>query len=800
MSAEISIGARLAVPLRRKIYSGIALILHDNPPPYPTKDVIAIIDATPIVGSTQLLMWQWTAQYYMCSIGEVMKAALPASLKLESETRIALVGEAADICDTANLDANQTAIVNFLRHKESVCIEEMNDIISDIMSKKHLLSTIESLLRQEIITICEHLRDTYKPKMVVFNALHPSILCEDDINDLFTTFKRSPQQEKLLLAYLSLAVPLSFEHPQWIPRHALLAAANVKPSTLKTAIRKNIFVEMQQEENSPLPQEISACTMPQLSPAQAAALSDINECFQTKNVVLLHGVTSSGKTEIYIHLIQQALQENKQVLYLVPEISLTMQLIVRLKKVFGEAVGIYHSKFSDNERAKVYYSLLRCEIKIVLGVRSSVFLPFSSLGLIIVDEEHEQTYKQSDPAPRYHARDFAIMTALQTNARVLLGSATPSIESAYNAQTIGKYGYVTLTHRYGGAEMPQIVMVNISGMRTSKGGSVFSPFLVNEIEKCIDNHQQVLLFQNRRGFAPYLECRDCGWTMGCEHCSVALVYHKRENSMVCHYCGFSAPVPHTCLACDSVGLMTKGIGTEKVEEELRIIFPAAAIERMDLDTARTRTSMQRIIADFESGQTQILVGTQMITKGLDFDNVGLVGVLDADGMLSYPDFRSAERCFQSLVQVAGRAGRRGSGGGKVLVQTRMPLHPLLQQVRDSNYDDMFDSQLAERSKFGYPPFVRLVRIVLKHKDERLLGRAAAALDGLLRGVFAPQYVLGPQPPLVNKVRNLYILHFLVKISRDTNLAAAKELLSLQIVAMLAHQDYRSVAANVDVDA
>ncbi|MDR0419044.1 MAG: primosomal protein N', partial [Prevotellaceae bacterium] len=537
--------------------------------------------------------------------------------------------------------------------------------------------------------------------------------------------------------------------------------------------------------------------MPNLSSLQQGAYDKIEKYFGQGKVTLLYGVTSSGKTEVYLHLMKKIIKQGKQVLYLLPEIALTAQLVSRLTKIFGTKVGVYHSKFSDAQRVEIYQSLLNSnEVSIILGVRSSIFLPFTNLGLIIVDEEHENTYKQQDPAPRYHARDTAIVMAAKYGANILLGSATPSVESYYNAME-GKYGLVTMSERYGNAMLPEIKLVNVKEQRRKPNVGYFSPLLIEEIRQALEQREQVILFHNRRGFSPYIECKECGWIPQCEHCNVSLTYHKKGNRLVCHYCGYTISMPHSCLACGSGELVTRGMGTQKVEEELEILFPDIAIERMDLDTTRTRSAYERIIADFENRSIQILIGTQMVTKGLDFDNVSLVGVLNADAMLAYPDFRSAERSFQLILQVAGRAGRRDKQG-MVLVQTVAPLHPILQEVMQNDYVGMYQRQVEERNLFRYPPFVRLIKITLRHKDENILYEASTFLDQRLKSIFG-ENVKGPEIPVINRIQNRYLVSFLLKIERNTSANRSKQLLMRCFNEVLQMPEFRQLSITPDVD-
>jgi primosomal protein N' (replication factor Y) len=596
-----------------------------------------------------------------------------------------------------------------------------------------------------------------------------------------------------------MAMPINFSSPFQVQKKLLLEKTQATDAVLKACAGKKIF-ELVQHEVSRLDSSDEADEaeqMPVLSAAQQRAFDEIKNHFSEKQVALLHGVTSSGKTEIYMHLIEEALTQGKQVLYMLPEIALTAQLINRLKKVF-RSVGVYHSKFSDAQRVEVYQNLLKNADKptLILGVRSSLFLPFSNLGLVIVDEEHENTYKQQDPAPRYHARDTAIVMAARHGAKALLGSATPSIESYSNAIS-GKYGLVELFERYGKVELPEVQIVNVSFQRKQKNGGHFSPLLLKEVEDALVKKEQVILFQNRRGFSPYVECKECGWIPQCEHCNVSLTYHKRTNQLVCHYCGFTIAMPHVCLACGGSHLETKGFGTEKVEEELQLIFPHAVVERMDLDTTRTRSAYERIISDFENRNIDILVGTQMVTKGLDFDNVSLVGILNADNLLSFPDFRAGERSYQLMSQVAGRAGRRGKRG-RVLVQTVQPRHEILQHVLHGDYKGMYASQMSERHDFLYPPFTRLIKITMKHRDEKTLFHAAKVANQSLRNIFAHR-ISPPVIPLINRVHNRYIINFLLKIEREKSTEKAK-LLIKDIFAQIMHiAEFKQVEIITDVD-
>ena len=795
MQAAVQVGVRVAAPVgQRKIYAGVVQRIHADVPPYATKEVASVLDSAPLVNARQLALWSWIAQYYMCSAGEVMKAALPAALKMESETRVSLDSGWEDL--ELELSRAESDMLQALQAKTTLSVEEL----SAAVHLKNALPVVQQLLSKRAVRIEEQLVSTCKPRYETMVALHPSVGSEEDLNARFALTARAPQQEQLLLAYVSMALPIAYSAPLQVAQKALLEKTGIAAAVLKACVSKNIFAlyrrPLRPASADDEAEDFSA-TMPTLSPAQQQAYDDIRQRFAEKQVVLLHGVTSSGKTEIYMHLIAQALAQGKQALYLLPEIALTAQLINRLKKVFG-SVGVYHSKFSDAQRVEEYRRLLEnsAQPSLMLGVRSSIFLPFSNLGLVIVDEEHENTYKQQSPAPRYHARDAAIMMAAQHGAKVLLGSATPAVESYHNAAS-GKYGLVELLERYGQAELPEVRIVNVAYLKSRQGEKHFSPVLLNEIGAALERGEQVILFRNRRGFSPYVECRECGWIPQCEHCNVSLTYHKRSHQLVCHYCGFAIGLPQRCLACDGVALEAKGFGTEKVEEDLRLIFPSAAVERMDFDTTRTRSAYERIIADFESRKIQILVGTQMVTKGLDFDNVSLVGVLNADSMLSFPDFRAGERSYQLMAQVAGRAGRRGKPG-RVLIQTVQPQHHILGCVQRNDYQEMYRAQVADRQELLYPPFVRLIELTLKHRSEQTLLRAAQALALRLKAIFGSR-VLGPVAPLVNRIQNRFLLKFTLKIERGKSVEKAKALLLAQFAEIRQIDEFRQLEIIPDVD-
>lgn len=789
----------MVVPLQtRKMYAGIVYRLHNNKPQgVDIKDIIQVIDQHPIVLPIQFKLWEWISQYYMCTLGEVMKAALPAALKLESETYLE---PATDSFEPANLTPPEQQVMFFLRDKKKHTIQ-------DVVAKsgvKGAIKVIKALISKDLVEVVERLGQNYQPKTVPFISFTPQYQNHDALNTLIDNLKRAPQQEKLIMAMLSSGAAGDKILEVEVRQSTLLKRLDLSSSVVNTLIVKGIL-KRRMVEVSRIERHDSLGKSPAaLNEAQQKALDDINKQFETHGVTLLHGVTSSGKTEIYIHLMAQTLEAGRQVLYLLPEIALTAQIINRLRNVFGERVGIYHSKYGDARRAEVYNGVINhdpasqlARYSIILGVRSSVFMPFNNLGLIIVDEEHENTYKQDNPAPRYNARDVAVVLGQFHGAKVLLGTATPSIESFYNAQ-FGKYGFVELSTRFRNMALPEVKVVNLRKARRDRQmHSHFSQTLIQAIDHTLQAHEQIILFQNRRGFAPVVECDECGWVPHCEHCDVALTYHKFTNQLVCHYCGFSIKPPTQCLACGSKVLKTKGFGTEKLEDELAIIFPNARIKRLDLDTTRSRMAYETIIDDFQNGDIDVLIGTQMVTKGLDFDRVSLVGILNADSMLNYPDFRAFERSYQLMSQVCGRAGRKGRRG-LVILQSAQPEHTIVQEVVNQQYTKMYNEQIAERLKFKFPPFCRLIGISLRFRDKYLLAQIARDCASWLRESLG-NGVLGPEPPLVERVQNLYIQEILVKVDRSQALNQVKELIAYYTGALRQRKDAKSLQIYIDVD-
>ena len=789
---EVQIGCRVVVPFgRKKFYTAIVRNIHYcAPTEYEVKEISALLDASPILLPNQFKFWEWIADYYLCAQGDVYKAALPSGLKLESET---IVEYNPDFEADAPLPEREQRILDLLAIDSQQCVTKLEKD-SGI---KNILTVIKSLLDKEAIFVKEELRRTYKPKTEARVRL-VGTADEKRLHILFDILSRAPKQLALLMKYVECSGVLGAGTPKEVSKKELLQRADVAPSVLNGLVDKKIFEIYYHEIGRLDKQEKEIVELNPLNEFQQRAFDEVVQSFQEKNVCLLHGVTSSGKTEIYIHLIEEAIRQGKQVLYLLPEIALTTQITERLQRVFGARLGIYHSKFPDAERVEIWRKQLgENGYDIILGVRSSIFLPFRNLGLVIVDEEHENTYKQQDPAPRYHARSAAIVLAAMYGAKTLLGTATPSIESWQNARE-GKYGFVQLKERYKEIQLPEIIPVDIKELhRKKRMVGQFSPLLIQYMKEALEQKEQVILFQNRRGFAPMVECRTCGWVPKCKNCDVSLTYHKGINQLTCLYCGYTYQLPKSCPACEGTELVNRGFGTEKIEDDIKILFPEAAVARMDLDTTRTRSAYEKIIADFEQGKTDILIGTQMVSKGLDFDHVSIVGILNADTMLNYPDFRSYERAFQLMAQVAGRAGRKNKRG-RVVLQTKSIDHPIIHQVIANDYEDMVGGQLVERQMFHYPPYYRLVYVYLKNHNEALLDQMAAVMADKLRAVFGNR-VLGPDKPPVARIQTLFIKKIVVKIEQNAPMGRARELLLRIQREMLADERYKSLIVYYDVD-
>lgn len=798
---RVRIGSRVVVQFgAKRYYTGIVAKLHEeNPRPgLELKEVADATDPAPIVLPGQIDLWQWISDYYMCTPGEVMKAALPSGLKPESET---VVARNADFDETeAALGKREAALLQALRPDKGyklLALEKETGMAN-------LLLPARRLMEMGAIQVYETLQQRFKPRTETCVRLAAEYAGEEPLNAFFETLKRSKAQEALLLRYLDraeAAAALKLQNRELLKE---VTRSELCPSeserTALAALRKKGVLECYTRTTA----RTGGKAHPelrgrkQLAEKQQAAHDRIVSVFAQKDVCLLHGVTSSGKTEVYMALIEETLAQGKQVLYLVPEIALTTQLTTRLGRVFGERMGVYHSKFPDAERVELWQRQLGpTPFPLILGVRSSVLLPFQNLGLVIVDEEHETSYKQQDPAPRYHARDTAIVLARRCGAKVLLGTATPAIETYHNAQA-GKYGLVEMPTRYGEVEMPEIVVEDVKELRRKKlMKTPFSPRLTEEVRNALQQHEQAILFQNRRGYSPVVECRTCGWTPRCSKCDVSLTLHRRMNRLVCHYCGAAYDVPRQCPNCKDTELRDMGYGTEKIESEARGVFPDARTECMDLDTTRTRTAYENIIERFQHGETDLLIGTQMVTKGLDFDRVRVVGIINADQMLNLPDFRAHERAFQMLSQVAGRAGRRGRRG-LVVLQTRQPELPVVGQIVRGDYRGMYRDQTEEREAFGFPPACRLINVYLKHRREEVVAHAAEALATLLRPHFG-EGLLGPDRPIVSRVQLLFIRKLVVKIPLTLPTAGVRRTLWAAHDLLLQQPAYKSTALYFDVD-
>ena len=796
MAGQVQLGCRVVVPFgKKKFYTGIVRNLHClKPEGYEVKEVTAVLDAHPILLPMQFKFWEWLADYYLCTQGDVYKAALPSGLKLESET---VVEYNPDFEATERLPEREQRVLDLLATEPEQAVTRLEKE----SGLKNILPVVKSLLDKEAIFVKEELKRTYKPKMETRVRLTQAARNERRMHFFFDELqRRAPKQLDLLMKYIELSGCLGGGDVREVSKAELLQRASATPAVFGGLVEKGVFEVYQQEVgrlNGAFPSGVVQ-PLNSLNTHQQRAYDAVCESFRQKNVCLLYGVTSSGKTELYIHLIDAVLRQGKQVLYLLPEIALTTQITERLKRVFGGRLGIYHSKFPDAERVEVWQKQLSEQpYDIILGVRSSVFLPFQRLGLVIVDEEHENTYKQQDPAPRYHARNAAIVLAAMYGAKTLLGTATPSIESWYNATT-GKYALVELKERYKEIQLPEIIPVDIKELQHKKRmNGPFSPLLLQYVREALEQKEQVILFQNRRGFAPMIECHTCGWVPRCKNCDVSLTYHKGLGQLTCHYCGYTQPVPRKCPACEGVDLRNRGFGTEKIEDDIQALFPEARVARMDLDTTRTRAAYERIIADFEQGRTDILIGTQMVSKGLDFDHVSVVGILNADTMLNYPDFRAYERAFQLMAQVAGRAGRKNRRG-RVILQTKSMDHPIIPQVIANDFEGMADGQLAERQLFHYPPYYRLVYVYLKNRNETLLDLMAQTMAGRLQAVFGTR-VLGPDKPPVARVQTLFIRKIVVKIETSAPLPRVRQLLVQVQRGMQAEDRFKSLIVYYDVD-
>jgi primosomal protein N' (replication factor Y) len=793
----IAVGHRVVVQFgKQRVYAAIVSKLHDKQPEgYITKDVLDVIDESPVVTNSQFKLWQWMSNYYMAYPGEIMSAALPVALRLQSESVIVINDDFNG--DTSILTDKEFLVWEALQMQQELTLNE----IGKILSVRQVMPIIRALVKKNVVQVLEEIAERYKPKLIDIVDFDSSI---DVTSDSFSSIlagieKKAPKQLDVILALMKLKREQGEEA---VMKSILLKEANSTTAIVTTLVKKNILSIQTIKSDRIAPYNGDVVPPKELNEIQQVALNDIQMAFEHNKVTLLHGVTSSGKTEIYIHLIEEQLKNNKQVLYLLPEIALTSQIIHRLQKHFGQQVLIYHSRFNEHERVEVWNKILDDNLnqntsRIVIGARSSVFLPFEKLGLVIVDEEHDPSYKQTDPSPRYNGRDVGIVMAAQQGADVLLGSATPCMETYFNAIT-GKYALVNLKKRYAGIEMPDVVLVNVQQARQSKAmKGNFSSKLIEEIEETISKNHQVILFQNRRGFAPFLECGVCSWVPICSNCDVSFTYHKIRNELKCHYCGQTMIKPVECSSCHSYDLQMRGFGTERIEEDLKLILPDVKVARLDHDTTRTKNGYQSILADFEAGNIDILVGTQMVTKGLDFDRVHVVGILNADSMLHYPDFRSNERGYQLLSQVSGRAGRKNQKG-KVIIQTYSPDHAVLQDVINHDFESFYKRELTERYNFSYPPYSRLIEIRLKHQDYTQVDAAANDLTLLLKRKFGKR-VLGPNQPSINRIRNYFIRTIMLKIEKTLNASEVKTMMGEVIHTFKTNSKVQQLVIQIDVD-
>ena len=789
LAGEVSFGVRVEVQFgRNKIYSAVVTeMYHGNPENAEAKEIISVIDKEPVITPIQWDFWQWMAEYYCCSSGEVMNAALPGGLRLDSETSIMLNPHFED--DAGELSDKEYLIYEALTIQSELTIEQ----VSSILQLKTIRPVINALIEKQVITLKEELKSKYKPRTVhAIRLKEPFLSDEALLSEIFAKVeKQSSRQLEALSAFLQLS-----RKEQTVLAQDIYEMAKVDISVLRALEKKGVFEIFKQDVSriEKYGEEIQESS--ELSRQQGLAIKDIRTAFETKRVVLLHGVTGSGKTRVYTDLIKEAIDKGEQVLYLLPEIALTTQITGRLQQVFGDDIVVYHSKCGDAERVELWQKVMQGK-PVVLAARSGLFLPYAKLGLVIVDEEHDPSFKQTEPAPRYNARDAAIVLAMKHGAKVLLGTATPSIESYYNAKT-DKYGLVVMPERFSGLQLPQIKFANTLKDSRSKVKTDFTATLIEELRKAFEQGEQSIVFQNRRGYAPYLQCGDCAWKADCVNCDVSLTYHKGAERLRCHYCGHTQQITRSCPSCGSSNISIRGMGTEKVEDELKIFLDKAQIGRMDTDVVRTRSAHSRIINDFEERRLDVLVGTQMVTKGLDFDNVSLVGVVNADSLLYFPDFRSGERAFQLLMQVAGRAGRKHKRG-QVIVQTSDPRHPVLKDVEKGDYEGFFNRELQERKDFQYPPLVWLIQVQIRHKKAEVVNHASRILADMLKKQFGKR-VFGPALPTVARLRSYFLMDIMIKIEKDRQkLEIVKKFLISDIAEMKKQQGLSTVDVVIDVD-
>jgi primosomal protein N' (replication factor Y) len=796
LNDNVKFGIRVVVPFGKgKLYTALVTKIHEIvPSDYQVKYVEFILDEQAIITEIQYKFWNWIANYYMAAIGDVMNAALPSNFKLGSETKITLHPNFEG--DTSRLNDRQFQIYEALEIQEVLDLKE----IAEIVGIKTIQPIIKELIDLKIVMTQEELSYKYIPKTAIYYYLNQDYRNETALTEILNSFESSKKKEKQFTAMISFLKHLkSNDFDQGVPKKLILDD-EINISALNSLEKNNILfskrIQIERLENN----DVELKKKKILADFQLKALEEINHFYLEKDICLLHGITGSGKTEVYVELIEEQLNKGKQVLFLLPEIALTTQLIQRLSAYFGDLIGIYHSKFNQNERVEIWNHVLNnhpTRFRIILGARSSIFLPFQNLGLIIVDEEHESSFKQYDPSPRYNARDCAIVLANFFKAKVLLGSATPSIETYYNA-TIEKYGFVEMNSRFGNIQLPEIFVADLKKERKQKTmKSHFSSLLIEYIDKTLEKNEQIILFQNRRGYTPLWSCEVCSWTPKCKSCDVSLTYHKQTNSLKCHYCSYSSAPIGTCQNCGSNRLKMLGFGTEKIEDELALMYPTKVIARMDLDTTRSKNAYSNFISDFENRKTDILIGTQMISKGLDFDNVSLVGILDADMLMNRPDFRAFERGFQLMTQVAGRSGRKNKRGN-VIIQTGNPDHWIIKKVVENDYINFYKNEIIERKNFFWPPFYKIIHFTLKHKDINVLNSSAQEFANTLKEVFKER-VLGPEFPIIQRINNLYIKQIILKIERDVSSVKVKNKINELIDLFYSNAPNKAVRLNIDVD-
>lgn len=791
LELDVAIGKRVVVQFgSKKIYTGIITSVHNQvPKEYQAKSLLDVIDHEPLVTVQQLKFFKQLAQYYMCTEGDILSVALPTAMKLNSESNVYLIEDYANL--DIELSENELEIIAILKSSDSLSYTDLSKQVSD--NKVH--KTIRSLLSKNVIGVEEEIKQKYKPKVVSKIRLHESYLNQTSLNSLLNSLQSKAAQANVLLTYIS-KVPVMQDVEANVAGMEKAELNKVSTSAVSTLLKSGIFIGFEEEiSRIRLSDRSSLQKIPQLSEAQNLAYESIKEQFQVQDTVLLYGITGSGKTEIYINLIDKFLQNESQVLYLLPEIALTTQIVERLKLCFGDKLGVYHSKFSENERVEVWTGLLSGRFQVIVGARSAIFLPFQNLGLIVVDEEHETSYKQHDPSPRYHARESSLFLAKLHYAKTLLGSATPSVETYWLAQE-KKFGFVKLTERYGASQLPEIQFAKINYSTKKEQTSPIGEVLIEALKDRLAKREQSILFLNRRGFAPLITCENCGWTPSCPHCNVSLTYHQYKNKLTCHYCGYFQLSNTTCYACSSIQIKTVGFGTEMIEDELKIMLPEARIKRMDLETTRSKYAFQQLIEEFSDGHVDILVGTQMVTKGLDFDGVTLVGVIDVDKMLHFPDFRAFERTFHLVTQASGRAGRREKKG-QVIIQSHNLKHGFLGQLKEQDYEKFYQQEIVERERFHYPPYTRLIKLTIKNKDKELCHDTARILSDELNRGLGTTRVHGPAAPHIDKIREYYLQEILIKLERGLDMVKAKGLIQHHCDEVIKLKKSSFIAVDVD---